>query len=103
MEIRNDDFALKDMHDVGIVHDRFGQERTAPDTHSVESISAQAVVEDERAVVSDTQVSLALVQAGGSTEIADHFGRQTCVIDADRGGICCRIVADYVVDDDRLA
>ena len=103
MEIRNDDFALKDMHDVGIVHDRFGQERTAPDTHPVESISAQSVVEDQRAVVSDTQVGFALVQTGGSTEIADRFSRQACVIDTDRGGIGGRIVADNVVDDDRLA
>ena len=103
MEIRNDDFALKDVHDVGIVHDRFGQQRTAPDTHPVESISAQAVVEDQRAVVADTQVGFALVQTGGSTEIADRFGRQAGVIDTDRGGIGGRVVSDHVVDDDRLA
>ena len=103
MEIRNDYFALKDVHDVGIVHDRFGQQRTAPDTHPVESISAQAVVEDQRAVIADTQVGFALVQTGGSTKIADWFGRQTGVIDTDRSGIGGRVVADNVVDDDRLA
>ena len=44
-----------------------------------------------------------MVQTGGSTEIADRFGRQAGVIDTDRGGIGGRVVANNVVDDDRLA
>ena len=40
MEVRNDDFALEDMNDVGVIPDRFGGQGTASNSHPVESVAA---------------------------------------------------------------
>ena len=51
VEVRHDDLAEHDVHDVGVVPDALGRQRAAADDHAVEVVVRQRVAADQRAVV----------------------------------------------------
>ena len=74
MEIWNDDLALEDMHDVGIIPNRFAYKRTTAYSHAIEAVSAQAIVKHQWTVVTEPQVCLALIESCGPSKITYGLG-----------------------------